>query len=264
LNNRTVVVEGIVAGDFQNVQTQLRGFFLQEEAGQMDSDPATSEGVFVLDKGFGVDVAVGDVARIEGRVEEFNRLTRLKNVSAVDVCSQGNLVEPARVTLPEANEGDLEHYEGMLVHIDAPMTVAQTYFLGRYGQLTLSVNGRLYQPTSLYPPGSVEAQAQAGENLRRLLVLDDGQDLDAQGDNPNPVPYIGAPPPSVLRAGDTVTNLVGLLDYGRINSAPGAEAGRDYRLHPVEPPVFTPANPRPTTAPEVGGALRIASFIVLN
>jgi predicted extracellular nuclease/LysM repeat protein len=268
LANPNVAVEGVVTGDFQNVRTQLRGFFLQEEAGQMDDDPATSEGLFVLDNGFDVNVTAGDVVRVEGRVEEFNQLTRLKNVRSVGICSRGNLVEPASVVLPEATEGELERYEGMLVRIDTPMTVAQTYFLGRYGQLTLSANGRLFQPTSLYPPGSAEAQAQAGENLRRLLVLDDGQDIRSLGDNPNPVPYIGAPPPSVIRAGDMVTNLVGVLDYGRINSAPGAETGRDYRLHPVEAPLFVPVNLRtqtgPEGAPEIGGTLRIASFNVLN
>jgi predicted extracellular nuclease len=76
------------------------------------------------------------------------------------------------------------------------------------------------------------------------------------------VPYLGAPPPAVIRAGDTVTNLIGVLDYGRINSAPAP--ARDYRLHPIVAPLFSPVNPRPAAPAEVGGRLKVASFNVLN
>ena len=38
-------------------------------------------------------------------------------------------------------------YEGMLVRITTPMTAAQNYFQGRYGQVTLSAEGRMIKPT---------------------------------------------------------------------------------------------------------------------
>lgn len=261
---QTVTVEGVVVGDFQNVKTQLRGFFVQEESADQDTDPTTSEGIFVFDNGLKDDVKAGDQVRVRGVVQEFNTMTELKRVEKVVLCAQNNPLEPASVTLPEAVDGDLEQYEGMLIRLAAEMTVAQTYFLGRYGQMTLSAGGRLYQPTNLFPPDSPEAQALAAENMRRLLVLDDGRDLSALGDNPNPVPYLGAPPPAVIRAGDTVTNLVGVLDYGRIDSAPGAEVALDYRLQPIAPPVFTNSNARTPVPTAVGGAFRVASFNVLN
>lgn len=261
---QTVTVEGVVVGDFQNVKTQLRGFFVQEESADQDADPTTSEGIFVFDNGLKDDVKAGDQVRVRGVVQEFNTMTELKRVEKVVLCAQNNPLEPASVTLPEAVDGDLEHYEGMLIRLATEMTVAQTYFLGRYGQMTLSAGGRLYQPTNLFPPDSPEAKALAAENMRRLLVLDDGRDLSALGDNPNPVPYLGAPPPAVIRAGDTVTNLVGVLDYGRIDSAPGAEAALDYRLQPTEPPVFTNSNARTPLPTAVGGTLKVASFNVLN
>lgn len=263
LLGQTVTVEGIVVGDFQNVKTQLRGFFVQEESAGQDTDATTSEGIFVFDNGLKDEVKAGDRVRVRGIVHEFNTMTELKRVEKVLLCDQNNPLEPAIVTLPEAVDGNLEHYEGMLIRLTTEMTVAQTYFLGRYGQMTLAA-GRLYQPTHLFPPDSTEALALADENARRLLVLDDGRDLSALGDNPNPVPYLGAPPPAVIRAGDTVTNLVGVLDYGRINSAPGAEVTLDYRLHPIEPPSFTNSNARTTAPPAVGGAINVASFNVLN
>ncbi|MEZ4863123.1 MAG: ExeM/NucH family extracellular endonuclease [Caldilineaceae bacterium] len=262
--NKTVTIEGIVVGDFQDTRTQLRGFFVQEEAADQDADPATSEGIFVFDNGFGVDVAVGDQVRVRGQVYEYNTMTELKRVTTVTICAQDQPLEPALVTLPETFDGELEHYEGMLVHIDSPMTVAQNYFLGRYGQLTLAAAGRLYQPTNQYAPDSADAQQLIDENHRRILILDDGQDLRALGDNPNPVPYLGAPPPAVIRAGDAITGLVGVIDYGRINSAPGSDVGLDYRLQPTQAPLFTTGNPR-TEAPTIPtSTLKVASFNVLN
>lgn len=258
----TVVVEAVVVGDFQDTRQGLRGFFVQEEERDHDDDPATSEGIFVLDNGFGVDVAAGDLIRVRGVVNEFNSLTRLTRVSAVLVCSRENPVTPTPVLL--AGGTDLEQYEGMLVALEGPVTVAQTYFLGRYGQMTLAGGDRPFQPTHLHAPNSVEAQDLAAENSRRLLVLDDGQDIRALGDNPAPVPYLGAPPPAVIRSGDQVTGVVGVIDQGRINSAPGAEVGIGYRLHPTAPPRFITANERTPAPPEVGGTVRVASFNVLN
>ena len=77
------------------------------------------------------------------------------------------------VTLPESVNGELERYEGMVVRIVSPMTVAQNYFLGRYGQLTLSANGRIEKATNRFPAGSPEAIALADEN-QRLRQVDAG------------------------------------------------------------------------------------------
>jgi len=41
-----------------------------------DADEQTSEGLFVFDNGFGVDVSVGQVVRLLGTVTEFNRADR--------------------------------------------------------------------------------------------------------------------------------------------------------------------------------------------
>ena len=47
---------------------------------------------------------------------------------------------------------DLEPYEGMLVTFPEELTASQNYFQGRYGQVTMSSEGRLFQPTNIYRP----------------------------------------------------------------------------------------------------------------
>ena len=88
-----------------------------------------------------------------------------------------------------------------------------------------------------------------------MIVLDDG----SSAQNPNPIPYIGAD--NTLRAGDTITNLTGVIDYGPINSD---TAIRHYRLQPTGAVTFTRVNTRSPVPPAVGGSIKVASFNVLN
>ena len=257
-----VKTTGVVTADFQGGD-QLRGFYLQDPVG--DGNAATSDGIFVFTPS-GNDVNVGDEIEIVAEIDEFFELTELKNVQSITITGSGS-VTPTPVTLPETVDGELEQYEGMLVEIVSDMTVSQNFFLGRYGQMTLSspddlgVAGRLPQPTNLFPASSPEAVAEFAANARRILILDDGQDISGFGDNPNPVPYIGFPP-IAIRAGDKVTNLIGVIDYGRINSS--STPARDYRLHPTVAPVFTATNPREAVPQTTNGSLSVASFNVLN
>jgi uncharacterized repeat protein (TIGR01451 family) len=262
---QVVTTTGIVVGDFQS-SSELGGFFLQDFPG--DGDTATSDGIFVAVTAAEDDVAVGDELIVSGQVTEDYEHTTLDSIDRVSLISSGNAVNPTLVTLPEQINGDLEAYEGMLVEIDSEMTVAQNYFVGRYGQMTLSSDGRLYQPTNQFTPGSVQARMLASDNARNLLILDDGQDVSSCGDNPNPVPYLGSPPPNVIRAGDVVTGLIGVLDFGKINSGGPCSTestfARDYRLQPTVAPTFTVVNAREDTPPAVGGRLKVVSFNVLN
>ncbi len=266
-NGQIVTTDGIVVADFQE-SDELNGFFLQTTTAETDNDPATSDGIFIFDPS-GADVSVGDIIEVTGQVTEYFDLTEMTNVSNIAIQSSGNsLPAPALVQVPETVDGELEQYEGMYVTIDSTMTVAQNFFLGRYGQMTLSSSGRLYQPTNQFLPGSPDAIALAEENARNILILDDGFDINSCGDNPDPVPYLGSPPPDVIRAGDTVTNLTGVLDFGRINSGgpcfDNSTFARDYRLHPTTAPLFSNDNPRPAGPDPVGGELTVASLNVLN
>lgn len=260
LAGRRVLTSGVVT------RVNSNGFFLQDPVG--DNDPATADGVFVFTGSNRPAAAVvGHLLQLTGTVTEFNTgaagnavtaahpLTQLTAAADIQVLNTGLSVTPVRVTLPEAVDGELERYEGMLVTLVGPFTVAQNYFQGRYGQLTLAAGGRLETPTNRHRPGP-QAQALADENNRRRIVLDDGSSQQ----NPNPTPYLGAD--ALPRAGDRVGAITGVIDYGLATSS-NADPG-DYKIHPTLAPVFTAANPRTAAPAAVGGNLKVASFNVLN
>ncbi|MGL5082207.1 MAG: ExeM/NucH family extracellular endonuclease [Microcoleaceae cyanobacterium] len=271
LNGQRVTTQGIVVGDFQG-SDQLRGFFFQDPVG--DGDSNTSDGIFTFvppnSEWFGFDVQEGQLVEISGRVSEFNGRTQISLVTDIQIEEPTpDPLAPTPVSLPETTDGELEQFESMLVEIDSPMTITQNFFLGRYGQMTLASPddagnpGRLFQPTNQFRPLTEEAISLAEENARRLLFLDDGQDINGSGDNPNPVPYIGSPDDlSVIRSGDTINNLVGVLDFGRVS--PSNPPDVDYRVQPTVDPVFTPDNPRTSEPAAIGGSLRVGAFNLEN
>ncbi|MFZ5507091.1 MAG: ExeM/NucH family extracellular endonuclease [Pseudomonadota bacterium] len=248
LNGQTVTTEGVVTAVFPG----LSGYYLQDEAG--DGDVATSDGIFVYAPGN--TAQVGQRLRLSAGVTEFNTVTELVSPTAVQVLGSGVSVQPTDVVLPEAFDGELERYEGMLVRIVSPLTVSQNYFQGRYGQVTLSADGRLEIPTNRHAAGSAEALALRDANARRRIVLDDG----STAQNPNPIPFIGAD--DTLRAGDTVQLLTGVIDHGLITAA--SDGPRDYKIHPTVAPVFERTHPRTAAPAPVGGNVKVASFNVLN
>ena len=225
-NNETRSTEGVVTGDFQG-DSGMRGFFIQDA--NPDSDPLTSEGVFVFvppaSPFFSLDLSAGDTVHLRGRVTEFQNQTEIDTLDQLVVCGTGTDIAATAVTLPETTNGDLERYEGMKVALPQTMTVEQNFFQGRYGQLTLGAGGRLYQPTNQFRAGTPEAQALADLNHRSMLVLDDA----TTAQNPNPVPYL--PADGIRRAGDTVSGIEGILDEGPINSDTTI---RDYRIQPTK------------------------------
>ena len=243
------VVEGVVVGDFQDTATGLRGFFLQEEDADVDGDSATSEGIFVFDNGFGVDVNVGDIVRVQGSVSEFFGLTELGGVTDVAICEGlSGGASAASMTLPVSSLDDWETVEGMLVNVPQTLYVTENYNQGRYGEVSLSVDNRLFNPTNVVEPG-LSALALQDLNDRSRIQLDDGSTVE----NPEPLPpYLGAN--GTLRSGDTVDGVTGALGY-----AFGA-----YEIHPVEEVNFTRVNERTAEPADVGGSIRVASFNVLN
>jgi predicted extracellular nuclease len=223
LIGNSITTEGIVTAVFPN----LNGYYLQDESG--DGNILSSDGVFVYAPGN--TAVVGQKLRLNATVAEFISVTELTGPSNVQILGTGFVVAPTDISLPEMVDGDLERYEGMLVRIITPLIVSQNYFQGRYGQVTLSADGRMEIPTNRFLPGSAEAIALADENARRRIILDDG----SSAQNPNPIPFIGAD--NTLRAGDTVTNLTGVIDHGLITS--NSAGPRDYKLHPTVSPSST-------------------------
>jgi predicted extracellular nuclease len=272
LEGEAVLTEGVVTGDFQDggagTNGDLNGFYIQSVPG--DGDPATSDGIFVFD-GFGpsVDVAVGDAVRVSGTVAEFFGETQINALGgSVEIVGSGNPLPLTTLTLPAAATilnsngrpiADLEYLEGMRVLVEGYVEVTELFQLDRFGELELAAGGRFTQYTQTSVPSVVGLAAHVDDLARRTLVLDDG--LTVQ--NPDPIRY---PAPALdtgntVRMGDIATNLVGNIRYSRGSGGSGDE---NYRLEPVEEPIFTATNLRPAIAPDAGGRLRIASVNVLN
>jgi hypothetical protein len=142
LSGTVVTVRGIVVGDFET-NSQLQGFYIQSET--PDSDPATSEGLFVFNGNN--TVSLGHLVVVTGTVQETFNQTRLGNNPTILVCGPAALPAPTDVTLPFSSPDAPEAFEGMRVRLPQNLTVTDNYFLGRFGQVTLSAGGRLQQPT---------------------------------------------------------------------------------------------------------------------
>ncbi|MBN2048446.1 MAG: hypothetical protein JW750_11430, partial [Anaerolineaceae bacterium] len=241
-----VTVEGVVTADFQ-AYGQLGGFFLQEEVSDQDSDPLTSEGIYVYN--YSNAVSVGDVVRVTAEATEYYGLTELRYPTQFEVCASGAELPPATtVTLPVSSLDMWEPYEGMLLTIQQTLYVSDNYSLGRYGELALSVNDRLWNPTNVAEPGA-DAWAVRDLNDRSRIMVDDASNWE----NPDPLPpYFMSD--LTLRAGDTTPSLTGVLYYSY----------GDYMIEPTVALDFTRANPR-TVAPSFSNStIKVASMNVLN
>ena len=104
----------------------------------------------------------------------------------------------------------------MLLTFPEALSATEHFQLGRFGEVTVSSDGRLFQPTDRVAPGA-PAIALADENQRRRLLLDDGSNVQ----NPPTVPFLT---PDVLRLGDTATGITGVLGFGFGN----------FRLQPTQ------------------------------
>ena len=242
---QSVALEAIVTGDFQDNDADssrnLGGFYVQ---GRTDNDPATSDGIFVYDgQTPAIDVSPGDVVSVTGTVKEFFGETQVE-AGTVAVTGAGS-VQPTIINLPA---GDLERYEGMLVTFPQTLTVSQLRNVERFGEMLLSQGGRQYAYTNMNAPSVDGFKAHIDAIEARRVLLDDGR----RDQNPGTL--------LMVRNGDEITGLTGVVRFSRGSGEFGAEA---YRLMPTIDPEFASANPRPG-APSVDGAIRIATFNAHN
>ncbi len=255
----TVTTEGVVVGDYEGASPTLRGFYFQDLTG--DANAATSDGIFVFN-GNNNNVSLGDVVRVTGTASEFQDQTQISSTS-IRKCGTGS-VAPVDVTFPVPSATYLEQYEGMLVRLPQTLYVTEHFQLGRFGQVVLSSGGRLKQPTNIVLPGAPALAMQDANNLNRI-ILDDA----LQNQNPDPILFgRGGNPLSAsntLRGGDTASNIIGIMTY---TWAGNAASGNAYRVRPINAlggsVNFVAANPRPASAPAVGGELKVAGMNLLN
>ena len=243
-----VTVRGVVTASFQ-AANGLGGFFVQEEDADQDTNPLTSEGIFVYEPSAAAGSA-GSLVTVKGTVAELNGLTQLAAPVTVTVEGTAPLPAVTNVALPMASLTAFEPFEGMRVNFPQTLYVTEHYELGDFGELVVSSGGVLPNPTNVVAPGA-PAQAQALANELNRLTVDDGRALS----DPDPTPYLfgSTTEDKTLRIGDTATSLEGVLTYKF-----GA-----YTLEPTVAPAFVRANPR-TPPPARNGNVRVASSNVLN
>ena len=275
-DGKSVIVQGIVVAEFLP-SNELNGFFMQEEDLDADADTSTSEGIFVFCGGSCPAVAVGDQVTVTGAVDEFFGMTQIDNDNGdfnVVIDSSGNALPSAgSIDLPVVGDIDdfYEQYEGMLVNYADVLTVSEYFELNRYGQVVLFEGGRPYQYTHVDDTPTVgEYNAHLDDLNRRRVILDDDDNIQ-NSTLPNGVIYhpqpdglsIGTHGTDYFRGADTVTGLTGVMHW----SFAGFFGTNAWRVRPVDPAyttTFTPVTPRPTTAPDTGGNVTVASFNVLN
>ncbi|MEA2176513.1 MAG: uncharacterized protein QOD00_4105, partial [Blastocatellia bacterium] len=267
-----VTVRGIVVGDYQGA-SGLSGFFVEEENSDWDANAATSEGIFIFQSNTSPTTAVnlGDDVTVAGTVSNSFNLTQI-TATSISVNSTGSpLPNAATVTLPVQTSAavDLEPFEGMRVTFNQTLYVTEVFDLGRFGEISVSVNGPQFVPTNFVDPndnpasgvnttgGSNVAAITAQQSLydRSRFIIDDGSsNSNTSTTNPlTPVPYLL--PSGTLRRGDFITNATGVINFTFSN----------YKLEPAPTVTFTQGNPRPSAPAIVPGSnARLASFNVEN
>jgi predicted extracellular nuclease len=135
-DKQTVRITGIVTARTKT------GFFIQSPDDKTDTDPLTSEGIFVFTKDEPpVDAAIGNLISLTGKVDEFklrsdpNSLTTteisfFKDRDTIKIVSAGNPIpKPMVLTAADfkANTLDeIEKYEGMRVQVNELVVCAPT------------------------------------------------------------------------------------------------------------------------------------------
>ena len=138
---QVVTTRGVVTTDLE--KDGRDGFFVQRE--DCDSDPATSNALFVFDRGRDL-VSSGDAVIVRGQVKEFFGLTEIA-LDDVQVVSAGNpLPEPVDLEPPadfDASRQYFEAREGMLVRVPSARVVGPTNGFGEFAVVTAdAIEGR--------------------------------------------------------------------------------------------------------------------------
>lgn len=259
----TYYTEAIVSSVFPLLNPS--GFYIQEEELDQDTSILTSEGIFVVSDRM---LHVGDKLKILGDVYEgplypsYNQAILLPK--SITVQSKGNPVpKPVSVSLPLKKGADWERYEAMLVHFPDTLTVTDNSELGKFGTITLSQGGLVYQPTQIADPNDVWTKGTSAHgkvnvaaidsikiiNDLRSILLDDGRSSMMAF-----LPYIDSN--NSLRVGSTIDSLTGILAY----------AFDQYRIQPSSISDIKIKHQKRPPVPDVGhsATIRVGSFNVLN
>jgi uncharacterized protein len=262
-------VEGALVEDVEGVVTARRnnGFFMQDA--EPDSDPATSDGLFVFTSGAPrADIAVGKAVTVSGRVTEFRGagtalgLTQISAPTvtvvgdgpsiAATVLGEGGRVPPNRVIdndslgdvdvnpMFDPDEDGIDFYEtveGMKVQVDDPYVVGPT---ASFGEIPVVGDGGRFAGPYTARGG---LQAVADDFNPERIQLDD-EVLRAQS--------LSMPAANVR---DRLSTVQGVVDYSFSN----------FKVQVLAPPTVTDGGleKEVTEAPD-DDELSVGSFNVEN
>ncbi|MGH8127121.1 MAG: ExeM/NucH family extracellular endonuclease [Gammaproteobacteria bacterium] len=163
-----VDVRGVVIAVFPG----LKGFFLEAAHADWDTNPKTSEAVFVYRGRHPLHLDVGTRIAFNARYQLFHGVPELSRVRALSRCGQAQLPPTVDLSLPLA-AGTWTARRGMRVRISQALTVGDLGDFVRYGEVRVSADGRHFAPTAQTVPGPGAASLERVESSR-LLWLDDG------------------------------------------------------------------------------------------
>jgi uncharacterized protein len=221
------------------IVTALRssGFYVQTRDGLEDSDPTTSEGLFVFTAGATVKPAVGDEVNVAGVVSEFAPAPPSPPVTELSAGPLFRVIDslqplPVPVTLQPSDTSpagpleQLEKYEGMRVRADLQV-VAPTGGTVIESTATSSSNGVFYAvvdgvPRPVREPG-LDPASPAPAGLPCCVPRFDGNPERLRIDS-------SAQPGSAIlnvAAGQRISGITGVLDFafGSYSILPDPGAG---------------------------------------
>lgn len=247
----------------QGSSAELQGFVVQTPGtgGRKDLSTA-SDAIFVYMGSQSFDVAIGDQVVVTGTASEFRGLSQITGTSITEVKASYRPVQPVSGISWEKTAAQRENLESMLYSTTEKFLVSDTYPLLPFGELGLAAGGSLpVQPTDAGAPGSAAAVAQAAENAAIRVNLDDGSNrgYTVTEDFPaRPLPFLTSS--QGVKVGDRLTLDEPVIVDFRNNL---------WKFNPVTPvvagdEVATIKSARADKTPNVGGALSVASFNVLN
>ena len=223
---QTVTTQGVVFFDLD--ETSRKGFFLQEE--NCDSDPATSDGIFVYLGARTNVVSAGDRVRVTGTVQEYDGMTELSASPGSLSLLATNQVLPALQELSppadiQASRLYFESREAMLVGIGEVVVVGPTDTNDR--SWVVRSDSGIDRVFNSDPAGSGE-----------IVCVDDGGLYEISPE---------------VKVGDQVSGLAGVLDDSREN----------YCLELANAPVVLPAVGSSFSSPQAAD-LSVATFNLNN
>ncbi len=265
LLGQTVTTRGVVTAAYPT--GFFNGFFLQTAGtgGGTDATPGASDGIYVFGSAaMAVGPQIGDHLEVTAPVTEFAGLTELvpRSGGVVRLADPADPVQPLVAAYP-TTEADREAHESELLAPTDTFTVTNNYTTNQYAEIWLATGtAPLVQPTDVAAVGTAEYDAVVADNDARKVVLDDGASINFLSNATNqaiPLPWLSATNPVRVGARATLQAPV-ILDYR--NNAWKFQPTQQVTGEGAE--VATFANTRTPAPDPVGGAVRLATFNVLN